>query len=261
MVGVPSCSSMATTSADDDHAQTEICSDTDAQSIESIGHMLRDDNDADVAKDAEMSTMELLGLSLPQEAVSDMPSYAESVYEELKANPAYVCPHQQWRMAEKKAKAKGKAKAKASFKRGKSIKAASKGIMKGKEPGSMKRKKPEAIPAVIPASEVEAVASPGVVELKSLNLEQLLDYLRRVGVPEQAMPDAICKGKWSYTKKCSTNAARIEVNIKLRHFRVLSCSDGKKSDDSGATPNKPWSRHGGIQASWDHTTEIAGWIL
>ena len=86
-------------------------------------------------------------------------------------------------------------------------------------------------------------------------------YLESLGFPEEALPDG-SHGKYSYTKKGYNPSdglpgARIEVNMRYRHFRVQAVLPGMPALGSG--PNFAWRNFSSVQEAWDHVKEVSGW--
>ena len=81
-------------------------------------------------------------------------------------------------------------------------------------------------------------------------------------LPYEAWPLAFT-GKHSYTVYGDMDdngdyTARIEVNLKCKHFRVI-----QKAMDAPpivGTPNVPWAKHAGPVGAWEHTKKISGYV-
>ena len=97
-----------------------------------------------------------------------------------------------------------------------------------------------------------------VREMNTLSIADLKAYMHEIGMPEEAWPDLDQhdrRGKFSYTKR--KGKARIEVNVKNKHFRINGCADGVTMGDTPV--NQVWSAHGGIAATWERAKALSGY--
>ena len=189
----------------------------------------------------EAETLALLGLST-MDLAPNMPDYTAEVTAMLHDAAAEVNPHDQWALApapkpSKKRKKKGQGKA--SFKR------------------QVKASPP---PMDVAAGAVAASAHDDeVAVVKDLstfdNLQELRNALAGMGVPEEALPDKL-GGKYSYTKT-GREGAKIEVNVKQRHFRVNGVKHG--CPVLQCSPNSAWSNFSTLQEGWEHAKARSGW--
>ena len=94
-----------------------------------------------------------------------------------------------------------------------------------------------------------------VVALNTMALDELQSHLTDLGLPQEALPSSPLPGKWSYVMK-SCNGARLEVNVKCKHVRVLSCAPGV---EYSGPPNQGFLKNGGAAASWKYAMAVSGW--
>ena len=164
-------------------------------------------------------------------------------------------PHAQWKLS-KPEKEKEEEKStmtetkKASFKRArKAAPNAKKAKTDGPEPNlDVKPVKPMALEDEL-SKEMETAIAHMLDQHPECGPRETLD----AHIPREAWPEGFF-GKHSYTIR--SGKARIEVNLKAKHFRIQQQREGIPAIQG--SPNVPWTKYGGVQKAWEHAKEISG---
>jgi hypothetical protein len=109
--------------------------------------------------------------------------------------------------------------------------------------------------------EVEKQVIPDETRSIPANFDETIhaSYMR---LPERALPQGGCQGKFNYSIK-DTTGALIEVQLKNRIFRVIRTTGGQMWNQFlNGSANVPWRNHDSIEQSFDKTLELAGgWVV
>lgn len=77
-------------------------------------------------------------------------------------------------------------------------------------------------------------------------------------LPERALPQGMCKGKYNFTIKDKTGAA-FEIQLSNKLFRVQRMTGGQSwSCPTNGSPNVKWSLYENLDACFDKCIELAG---
>lgn len=85
----------------------------------------------------------------------------------------------------------------------------------------------------------------------------LMVPLETLGLPDECMPQAPCKGKYSYTIWNATGNVSVEVLAKKRAFFIKQVS--KEVGQIEGSPLMAWSKFDSIDECWQATKTRTGW--
>ncbi|CAK0800017.1 unnamed protein product [Prorocentrum cordatum] len=238
--------SMRAPSPGSKRAQLQRGSSSESQAASPVGELFTPVKKQEIDYAAE--TDRLLGIG-PVDAVSAMGMKIMAMDSEGSLRAPN--PHQQWALAKpeknssEKAPPKKKKKNKSSF--GRKRKAAPE-----PKPVAAVAMAPELLPPPPPAQD------PKVEEAISKMLTNYPEHGPReslhLRIPVEAWPKVI-NGKHSYTIYGGAHA-KVEVNLKCKHFRVQGKEPGTPPIDG--SPNVPWAKYSSIAEAWTACKVLSG---
>ena len=186
-------------------------------------------------------------LGLAPIATSGLPPFAEEIEANLIAEPPELNPHDQWKNDDEQKKLKRKSTAKPLV--AKKAKLASSPASSSTTASSTTASSTASHPIIAPELNKRSV-------MNVLDYEELCRRLREAGVPDEALPSALPKGKHSFTK-FGPDGAKLEINLKQRHVRVQAMATGTVA--FAGSPNQPFQKFDSFCACWAHAKRISGW--